>query len=191
MPIASSGPSYTLKPLMIFIDGGYLRERVKESTVKKEITHKGFETFIARIRNYVSLPLVFGDLIRVYYYDAIPEENDERRKELKQFFKMINLISPCQVRLGELVKTDNGYRQKGVDILMAVDAVSKAYENHFDIAVILCGDRDFIELIKAIKDAGKRVFGCYSPEHVSDELKQFFDYRIELNNKLLNELVEE
>lgn len=41
----------------------------------------------------------------------------------------------------------------GVDTLIAIDTVTKAYQNHYDVAVLLEGDDDFIDVVKAMKNA--------------------------------------
>lgn len=83
------------------------------------------------------------------------------------------------VRFGELVKSSKEEpRQKGVDILMAIDALTKAYQNHYDTGMFLIGDRDFIPLIQAVKDTGKKTIGIYCDAHCSKELMNVFDMKI-------------
>ncbi|MBS7648435.1 NYN domain-containing protein [Candidatus Bathyarchaeota archaeon] len=80
----------------------------------------------------------------LYYYDTIVDETEqEKRQEQNSFFSIIRSMPLCTVRLGQLIKTEEGYRQKGVDILMAIDMLSKAYENQYDITILLAGDGDF------------------------------------------------
>ena len=50
--------------------------------------------------------------------------------------------------------------------------LSKAYENHYDIAILLSGDDDFLDIVTAVKDAGKRVFGTFIEGHISEVLKE-------------------
>ena len=47
--------------------------------------------------------------------------------------------------------------QKGVDVQLAVDFVSNAYRDNFDIAVICSGDIDLLESLKLVKRLGKKV----------------------------------
>jgi uncharacterized LabA/DUF88 family protein len=46
-----------------------------------------------------------------------------------------------------------------VDTLIAIDMISKAYENHYDVDILLAGDDDFLDVVNAVKNAGKRVYG--------------------------------
>lgn len=47
--------------------------------------------------------------------------------------------------------------QKGVDVHLAVDLVSHAFKNNYDIAVVCSGDVDMIESFKIVKALGKRI----------------------------------
>ncbi len=47
--------------------------------------------------------------------------------------------------------------QKGVDVQLAVDLVSHAFRNNFDIAVVCSGDIDLLESLKIVKRLGKIV----------------------------------
>jgi uncharacterized LabA/DUF88 family protein len=96
-----------------------------------------------------------------------------------------------ELRLGRIKYDDEGKtRQKGVDVLVAIDMISKAYQNHYDIAVFFAGDDDFVDVVKAVKDAGKQVYGVYFDRLASRELKHNFDKRFPIierdDNILLN-----
>ena len=51
------------------------------------------------------------------------------------------------------------------------------------------GDRDFIPLIKAVKDAGKKTFGFYYKRTAAKDLKFEFDVRHSLTRRELNSLL--
>ena len=51
----------------------------------------------------------------------------------------------------------NGVFQKGVDVQLAVDLVSNAYLNNYDVAVLFSGDIDLYESVKLVKTLGKQV----------------------------------
>lgn len=72
------------------------------------------------------------------------------------------------------------FRQKGVDTLIALDMLSKAYENHYDSAILVAGDDDFLDVVHAVKNAGKKVYGAFFEKHISQDLKDSFDRRIHL-----------
>ena len=60
--------------------------------------------------------------------------------------------------------------------------VTNAYLQHYDFALLLAGDNDFLDVVKAVQDTGKRVFGFYFRENKSKELVDILDTRIELEN---------
>ena len=64
--------------------------------------------------------------------------------------------------------------------MMAVDAITKAYENHYDVGMFLIGDGDFKPMIEAVKDAGKKTMGIYYPANSSQDLLRIFDMRYAL-----------
>lgn len=47
---------------------------------------------------------------------------------------------------------------------MATDALTKAYRNQYNTAIFIVGDGDFIPLIEAVNDAGKKTICIYGPE---------------------------
>jgi uncharacterized LabA/DUF88 family protein len=64
---------------------------------------------------------------------------------------------------GYIVKTSfdkissNDAIEKKIDIKIAIDIVSLAYENAYDTAVLVSGDGDFVPVIKKLKDLKKNV----------------------------------
>jgi uncharacterized LabA/DUF88 family protein len=54
--------------------------------------------------------------------------------------------------------------------------------------LLLAGDDDFLDLVKAVKDAGKQIHGAYLPQHISEELVHSFDKRILLTKEVLEGL---
>ena len=72
---------------------------------------------------------------------------------------------------------------------MAIDMLTKAYANQYEIAMLVAGDGDFVDLVEAVKDAGKRVYGAYIFEHVSEVLFESFDLPIVLTREYLKQLI--
>ena len=51
----------------------------------------------------------------------------------------------------------NSAIEKKVDINIAIDIISLAYENVYDIAVLVSGDGDFVPAVKKVKELDKNV----------------------------------
>ena len=59
--------------------------------------------------------------------------------------------------LGYLLKSNNRYHEKGVDVQMAVDILKGAYKNTYDHAFLLSSDTDLIPAIIEAQLEGKTV----------------------------------
>jgi len=200
-----------LSRVMVFIDGHYLEKKIRD----KKISDKREEGLkYQNIPNFLVQQTQRGsrkpELERAYYYNALPSlkdldniKDEQERQNIKQKmdeiikknepkFDAIRSLDMFDVRLGRLVYSKNGEpRQKGVDSLIAIDMLSKAFRKDCDEAVLLAGDSDFVEVVKAVKDAGVKVTGAFFKDNTSKELIQSFDKQIVLDhidfiaNKLL------
>lgn len=183
MGIVGSSPPLTR--LMAFIDGGYLRENFKRETGLDIINYNSLHDQLTQNFNANCRGLYRGDLIRVNYYDAIVDYADSKYKEQDEYFSKIRNIDSYEVRLGRLNpagEQKSQLKQKGVDVHLAVEMITKAYLDHYDFALLLAGDDDFLDVVGAVKDTGKRVFGFYFLNHISKKLSEAFDAKIPMNN---------
>ena len=48
-------------------------------------------------------------------------------------------------------------RQKEVDVSIATEMIMHAVRDHYDVAILISGDRDFIHAINAVQSLGKKV----------------------------------
>ena len=180
----SNGPTVSFRPFMIFIDGGYLRSEFKKKFNDENINFTKLNNLLVNICNthYIQM-----ETIRVYYYDAIVDYKEDEEKHKKQdiFYENIRNKDTYEVKLGRLIKTNNGYRQKGVDVLLAIDMISKAHLNQYDIALLLAGDDDYLDMVKSIKDfTGKRIYGAFFEKNASKRLIESFDMQIPITDML-------
>lgn len=98
----------------------------------------------------------------------------ESTKQMK-FYEVLQYNGP-KVILKKLKKHKEGdYYQKGVDIYIASDMLSLAFENGYDMAVMVSGDADFIEVIDKIQEKGKLVYLACFEEGKSFELQRICD----------------
>lgn len=70
--------------------------------------------------------------------------------------------------------------QKEVDVAMACEMVVHALRDHYDVAIVVSGDRDFIPAIQHVQMAGKRVEVAAFANSVSSELIKVSDRFYEL-----------
>jgi len=190
--VFSAGSSVGISRVMIFIDGGYLRKRVSEIS-DGEINYNALASILTQ---NTARSGVKPQLMRVYYYDAIPDLDDVNTMpddpspsdafdemanlldDQKEYLKKIRMLDLFDVRLGKLAWNAKGEKgQKGVDSLIAIDMITKAYQNQYDEAVLVAGDSDFLEIVKAVKSVGPQVTGAYFENNTSQDLIYEFDKR--------------
>ncbi len=97
---------------------------------------------------------------RSYYYNAVlTDDYDNNLREGQQrFFESLRRIPYVTVRLGRLHKREDGSLvEKGIDVAIAVETLTLAYEDAYDTALIVSGDGDYVELVEALKRKGKHV----------------------------------
>ncbi len=50
--------------------------------------------------------------------------------------------------------------EKAVDVMIATDMVSMAYEEQYDVAYLVSADGDFTPVVQKVRDTGRRVFAA-------------------------------
>lgn len=83
------------------------------------------------------------------------------------------------------IRNDKGkfeYAVKGDDIHLATDLVSLAYENTYDIAVVVSGDGDFVPAIQKVQKLGKSVENAFFAVSSSSFLKHVCNRSIRLDD---------
>ena len=81
-------------------------------------------------------------------------------------------------------------QQKGVDTLIALDLVRLAGRSAFDTAVLVAGDRDLAEAVRATQDFGRRVVvATPSRKSVARELAQLADDIIDLDQATVRSML--
>ena len=111
-------------------------------------------------RNIVSLvPNV--DFVKSMMFISKPDDDamaDNGIKSHYEWEKKFSSYSRIDVVEGDLKTNTDKREQKGVDISLAIHALSKAYINAYDIAFVMSADSDFINLYDMLKDLGKIVY---------------------------------
>lgn len=179
---------------MFFIDGGYVRDKIQ-----KYGHNWNWDIFQVTnsICHYIKNQGFYKpELIRSYYYDANYYKDDplftsdykEKYDNSRLIFNAFNKMRRVQVKLGRIVITPDGQRQKGVDSLIAIDMLSKAFLNHYDIGILFCGDRDFIPIVESVKElTGKTVIGLFFENECPEDLIREFDDCIVITADKINE----
>ncbi|OYT64581.1 hypothetical protein B6U74_05230 [Candidatus Bathyarchaeota archaeon ex4484_205] len=132
-----------------------------------------------------------------------PPQNIEERRKLysktkerfeaqKRFIKSIANYHFFELRTYPLKYRNGQIFQKGVDVQLAVDLVTHAFRDNFDIAVICSGDIDLLESLKIVKSLGKRVVVMSHPKQTARAIRKEADFYIDigkLNEEDLNKII--
>jgi uncharacterized LabA/DUF88 family protein len=79
------------------------------------------------------------------------------REKEKAWFSSLNKMG-YNLKTRAIKVAPNGKKiEKRIDVLMAVDIISSAYEKGVDTIIIVSGDSDFVPVVKKLKDLNKKV----------------------------------
>ncbi len=154
---------------ILFIDGENFKKKI-DSVIKISGDReklKWHEYNFAGLFDHVLQGIGIGEKIFYGARIGMHSQTEEKSKELiesqrllkshlgKQGFKF---VFGGRVR-GNITKTTNGkevmvFREKGVDVQIAVDMVKMAYEGELKIAIIASSDSDLQPAIKVLKSKG-------------------------------------
>ncbi len=163
----------------IFIDGANLLHGLMESFNNINVD---FERLARKLLNG-------RDLVRVYYYTALPNQTLEpaRYSRQQKFIDALQRKPYFTVVLGRLERRATGYVEKGVDISIAVDMLDLAFTNVFDTAILVSGDGDFARAVQVVQRLGKHVENASTLSGISYHLRQQSDVTITLDAGFLND----
>ena len=162
----------------IFIDGNNLYGGLRDECNRTDLDFGPFIEWLLSER----------ELVRTYYYNSIvPRKIDpERYAKQQRFFDSLSRIQYFQISLGRLEYRDGKLVEKGVDVTLAVDMLTMAYNEAYDTAILVSNDGDFAKVIKAVCDLGKHVeVACFPKAY---HVKKAADKVIELNKSSLKNL---
>ena len=157
--------------MTIFIDGSNLFWACKSISFKIDM-----EKLVNRLAE--GRPLG-----RPRYYGSISEEPTKKQLAFCRVLKYLGF----EVVLKTLKKRQDlagnvWFIEKGVDVALALDMLSMAYENAYDVAILVSGDGDYVAAVERIKKGkGKRVEVAFFEQLVSPELKMISDRFISLD----------
>jgi uncharacterized LabA/DUF88 family protein len=159
-------------------------------------------------------------LLRVYWYDAAFDTRDERYGDQRRYLDGIASTPRIQVRLGRLAERTPTWHeavkrvirelgwdlaafeerfafraelvQKGVDTRLVMDLVRLAERAAYDCAVLVAGDGDLAEAVRAAQEAGRRVVVA-SPNGsgIASDLQYLADEVLAIAKEDLERMLEE
>lgn len=173
MPKATTRPSSRAdERVMVFIDGSNLYHVLGQVCGRHDLQ---FDKFAQKLANG-------RDMRRVYYYNIRQEAFEDRSNASDQdkFLSSLYDTPHLEVKLGIWKQRGATMVEKGVDVMLAVDLVTRAYRDDYDTAIIVSGDADFYPALQAAKDVGKQVEVAAFDTNISAEAARVADLHIRL-----------
>jgi uncharacterized LabA/DUF88 family protein len=151
----------------IFVDGSNLYHALRSNFRRYDLNFTEFTHKLCSSRH----------LFRTYYYNVLqdPTQRPEGHRDQQDFLDVLRKTPYMEVRLGG-TKLAQGYPiEKGIDIMLATDLLYFAWNNAYDVAVLVSGDSDFAYALQAVKNMGKHVEVAYFESGVSKDLLSVAD----------------
>ena len=133
---------------------------------------------------------------RVFYYDALPAKKDnETQEQYEQRFDAkknehdkLKTLSNFHVREGvsRFRRRTRGTEQKGVDILLAIEAYQQALQSNMDTAEFILSDLDFFPLLEALVNTRVKTRLIYDVYATSRELVHSADQSQSVNGHYID-----
>lgn len=140
----------------VFIDGGNFYRKLKDLKIKN--TSK-FDYF-----SFIKSLIKSDELTYIGYYvgQIRKEENNEKSRLLysnqqKLFTHLESNIQNLKIIRGHIQNFNGTYKEKGVDVRLALDIYKLANKNSYDKAILLSSDSDLIPAIRMVQENGKEV----------------------------------
>lgn len=131
------------------------------------------------------------DLIRAYWFDSFPtEEQIERSEENEEmsdlssktgFFYKLDM-SGYRVDANPLRWRDDRLAEKGADINLATEMIAQGFNDSYEVATVVTGDGDFSRSIRYVQNQGKIVRIASFEHSISRDFKKLADEYIELDS---------
>jgi uncharacterized LabA/DUF88 family protein len=171
--------------VFLFVDGsnlfGSIREMSRKLGTRIGIDYERFFRFLAGSRR----------LLRVYFYTSLPpqESNPEAYKQQVDFIYAVRQRANergvnLKIRQAFRQPRSYGFIEKGTDVKLAADLLSLAFHDAFDIAVLVSGDSDFVEVVEEVQRLGKIVENAVFRANSSEALRDTCDRYIYLDDHL-------
>lgn len=153
----------------IFIDGSNLYHALESNFHRHDLNFAEFATKLCGSRR----------LFRTYYYNVLqdPTLRPDGYREQQEFLDVLRRTPYLEVRLGTIKLSQGTAIEKGIDIMLATDLLYFAWNNFYDVAVLVSGDADFAYALQAVKNMGKHVEVAYFEGSISKDLLSVADNR--------------
>ena len=155
--------------IAVFIDGSNLYHALRSNFKRYDLNFAEFTSKLCGLRR----------LFRTYYYNVLQDstQRPDAFREQQEFLDILHRTPYLEVRLGSTKLAQGIPVEKGIDIMLATDLLYFAWNDFYDVAVLVSGDSDFAYALQAVKNMGKHVEVAYFESGTSKDLLNVTDDR--------------
>jgi uncharacterized LabA/DUF88 family protein len=210
---------YSKMKAVIFIDGNNFYHNLKQMKIKPsnlnfekftKMICNHFNCEIKEVRYYNSIPTIrdgkdvyfshlkFIDDLRklprfkIFTRKLQVHSTKELLKEKQELIDSMDLCDSCKPIVEENLLGVIGNvkkKEKGVDIMIAVDISESAISKNADVLILVSGDADFIPALELARKNNVQVKSVSLAKGYSRQLRDNFEFLIVGRNKIVSELL--
>ena len=163
-----------MERIIIFIDNSNIFQGFRKYSVK--VDYEKLKHALIKSRKLQNIFLYEGVV-----YPMSPEK--------KKWYKDLSNKSGYTIKASFNKIVSHNVMEKKIDIQIAIDIISLAYENAYDTAVLVSGDGDFVPVVKKIKELDINMEVWAFRYSLANALKEVLDkQRIYYLDDILNEI---
>lgn len=142
--------------IAIFIDGSNFYSKLKELKIS-DTSHFNYNDFILSLTKGVK-PVHVG-----YYVGQIRKEKNNPKSDLlyakqqKLFAHLQSSIPNIKIIRGHIQNYNDIYKEKGVDVRLALDLFALAIEHKYSKAILISSDSDLLPAVRMVQARKKEV----------------------------------
>ena len=142
--------------IAVFIDGSNFYSKLKELKIR-HTSKFDFRGFVQKLTKETPQTYIG------YYVGQVRKEKENSKSELlyshqqKLFAHLQATIPQIKIVRGHIQNYNGVYKEKGVDVRIALDLYRLAIENQYDKAILISSDSDLVPAVKMVQALGKEV----------------------------------
>ncbi|UCC59880.1 MAG: NYN domain-containing protein [Dehalococcoidia bacterium] len=164
----------------VFIDGSNLYHALRANYNRYDLNFAEFVKKLCGTRR----------LFRAYYYNVMqdPSQKVDAHRDQQDFLHALRETPYLEVRLGGTKQAQGVTIEKGIDVMLVTDLLNLAWEDLYDVALLVSGDSDFAYALQAVKNLGKYVEVAYFESNVSRDILDVADNKHLMDKNFLKGL---
>lgn len=142
--------------IAVFIDGSNFYSKLKSLQIQ-HTSKFDYNRFILHLTKSIT-PVYIG-----YYVGQVRIEKDNPKSEIlyanqqKLFAHLQSTIPNFNIIRGHIQNFSGIYKEKGVDVRLALDIYKLGNENTYDKGILISSDSDLIPAVRMVQNQGKEI----------------------------------